>query len=155
MSLMYDIKHYNELSLDEFHDIISLRMKVFGVEQEAIYNDLDGYDKYCHHLVVSSSDTKVIGTARILPPDLKYPEASFGRIVVEKPSRKNGIGHTIVKMVIDFIDEEYPDDAIKISAMKYLQKFYEDYGFKQVSDIYLDCGIEHIDMVREPKNPIK
>jgi ElaA protein len=151
---MYDIKQYNELSTDEFHDVISLRMEVFGVEQEAIYNDLDGYDKYCHHLVVSSSDTKVIGTARILAPDLKYPEVSFGRIVVDQSFRKQGIGHTIVKMIIDFIDAEYPDTPIKISAMKYLQPFYEGYDFKQASDIYLDCGIEHIDMVRQPKKPI-
>ena len=154
MSLMYDIKHYNELSLDEFHDIISLRMEVFGVEQEAIYNDLDGYDKYCHHLVVSSSDTKVIGTARILAPDLKYPEASFGRIVVDKSFRKQGIGHTIVKMIIDFMDAKYPNTPIKISAMNYLQPFYEGYGFEKASDTYLDCGIEHIDMMRLPKSPI-
>lgn len=151
MSLTYDIRHYNELSLDEFHDIISLRMEVFGIEQEAIYNDLDGYDKFCHHLIVSSSDTKIIGTARILPPDLKYPEASFGRIVVAKPFRKNGIGHTIVKMILDFINQEYPEDSIKISAMKYLANFYASYGFKQNSDIYLDCGIEHIDMIKAPQ----
>ena len=152
MGLTYDIRHYNELSLDEFHDIISLRVEVFSVEQEAVYNDLDGYDKFCHHVIVSSSETKIIGTARILPPDLKYPEVSFGRIAVDKSSRKNGVGHTIVKMVIDFIDEEYPDASIKISAMKYLLSFYEGYNFNQASDIYLDCGIEHIDMVRLPKS---
>jgi ElaA protein len=128
-------------------------MEIFGVEQQAIYNDLDGYDKNCHHLIVTNTEEKIIGTARILPPGLKYKEASFGRIVLEKSYRKQKIGHTIINMLIDFITDKYPEDDIKISAMKYLENFYSSYKFSQIGNIYLDCGIEHIDMIRlAPKN---
>lgn len=138
---------FDELSLNEFHDIISLRMEVFGVEQQAIYNDLDGYDKKSWHLLVKDND-EIIGTARILPPKLKYNEASFGRVVLKPAFRNKGIAHKMVINIIDFINEATPNEEIKISAMYYLKEFYERYGFKGCSAIYLDCDIQHIDMIK-------
>jgi len=146
MSLSFEIKHYNDLSLDEFHDIIALRIEIFAVEQQAIYNDLDGYDKNCFHLIGRNEDDKVIASARIIPPGAKYPQASFGRVVLDKNYRKKGTGHVMINIVNQFIIDKFPEDGIKISAMLYLEKFYEAHHFKRTSDIYLDCDIEHIDM---------
>ena len=39
--------------------------------------------------------------------------------------------------------------AIKIGAQLYLKKFYESFGFEQVSEVYLEDGIEHIYMVKD------
>lgn len=146
MSLNFEIKHYKELTLDEFHDIIALRIEIFAVEQEAIYNDLDGYDKACFHLIGRNENDKIIASARVLPPELKYPKASFGRIVLDKSYREKGTGHIMIELVNSFILKKFPDSGIKISAMLYLEKFYEAHHFKRTSDVYLDCDIEHIDM---------
>lgn len=147
MSISYKIKHYSELSLDEFHDIISLRIEIFSVEQEVFYNDLDGYDKKAYHLLGTNPEGKIIATARILAPGAKYDKASFGRVVIDKSARGNKYGHEMVKVLNEFIHTTYPDGGCKISAMLYLQKFYEAHGYKRTSDVYLDCGIDHIDMV--------
>ena len=146
MGLNFEIKHYNELTVDEIYDLISLRVEIFSVEQEAVYNDLDGYDKFCFHLIGKNEDDKIISTTRIIPPGVKYDKTSFGRVALNKDYRKRGAGHQMINMVNDFIAEKYPKNGIKISAMLYLEKFYEEHGFKRSSDVYLDCEIEHIDM---------
>lgn len=146
MSATFEIKHYRDLTLDEFHDIISLRIEIFSVEQEVFYNDLDGYDKNCHHVICKNKEGEIIGTARMLPPKLKYSESSFGRVVIKKSERGTGLGHEMVKLMNEFLLTSYPNANIKISAMLYLKDFYESHGYQKSSDIYLDCGIEHIDM---------
>jgi len=149
MTVNFEIKHYTDLTLDEFHDLVSLRMEVFAVEQNAPYNDLDGYDKKAFHLLGKTEEGIVISTARILIPGAKYPKASFGRVVLDKEFRGKGLGHEMVIQMNRFIEEKFPNTGTKISAMLYLQKFYESHGFVRTSDVYLDCGIEHIDMVKE------
>jgi ElaA protein len=39
---------------------------------------------------------------------------------------------------------------IKIGAQLYLTEFYESLGFVQSGDVYLEDGIEHIEMIFEP-----
>lgn len=146
MEYTFEIKHYKELTLDEFHDIISLRIEIFSVEQEVFYNDLDGYDKNAYHLIGKNSNGKIVATARMLAPKVKYPQASFGRVVIEKVERGHGTGHKMVKLMNSFLLEKFPTSGIKISAMLYLKKFYETHGYKKTSGVYLDCGIDHIDM---------
>ncbi|WP_256682515.1 GNAT family N-acetyltransferase [Klebsiella michiganensis] len=36
-----------------------------------------------------------------------------------------------------------------IGAQEYLQAFYESFGFKAISDVYLEDDIPHIDMKKE------
>lgn len=146
MSAFYEIKHYRDLSLDEFHDIISLRIEIFSVEQEVFYNDLDGYDKDAHHVIGKNSTGKIIATARILKPGAKYDKASFGRVVIDKAYRGKNYGHEMVKLMNDFIKSKYPKAGCKISGMLYLKEFYEFHGYRKTSDVYPDCGIDHIDM---------
>lgn len=47
------------------------------------------------------------------------------------------------------IKEHYGEDIIKISAQKYLKKFYESHGFIQKGEEYLEDGILHIGMIRK------
>lgn len=149
MTVNFEIKHYSELTLDEFHDLVSLRMEVFAVEQNAPYNDLDGYDKKAFHLLGKTEEGNIISTARILIPGAKYDKASFGRVVLDKNYRGKGLGHEMVKQMNQFITDNFPKSGTQISAMLYLQKFYESHGFLRTSDVYLDCGIDHIDMIKE------
>ena len=51
MHLDWQIKHYTDLSLNELHDIIRLRLQAFVVEQDCPYQDLDGKDKKCYQLI--------------------------------------------------------------------------------------------------------
>ena len=55
MGLQFQFKTFHELSTSEFHDIIALRIKVFVVEQNCPYLELDGKDKKCYHVICRTS----------------------------------------------------------------------------------------------------
>ena len=52
-----------------------------------------------------------------------------------------------MKKSIEQCRKIFGDAAIKIGAQYYLKNFYASFGFKQISDIYLEDGIEHIYML--------
>ena len=140
------IKPYQELSLDEFHDVIALRIAVFVIEQDCPYQDLDGLDKGAWHLLVKEENS-LFATLRILRPGTSYAEAwSIGRVVVATQARGTGLGHEIMNRGIEFIQELAPEARIKISAQTYLKAFYEEHGFQQCGEGYLEDGIPHIPM---------
>jgi ElaA protein len=87
MNLNFQCKHFNELSVVEFHDIVAVRLKTFVVEQNCIYQDLDGKDKKCYHLICRDGKGDIVATARILPPGISYGEVSIGRVVLQEELR--------------------------------------------------------------------
>jgi ElaA protein len=152
MHLDWQIKPYSELSLNEFHDIIALRLKAFVVEQSCIYQDLDGKDKKCYHLLCRDGKGKIVGTARILHPGISYPEVSIGRVVIDESIRGKGVGHELIQKCTTFIKDEFGDVSISISAQKHLETFYEQHDFKSVGNEYLEDGIPHLEMKYTGKN---
>jgi len=61
--------------------------------------------------------------------------------------RGKDLGHETVKRTMKFIKEKFPGLDIKISAQEYLIKFYEQHGFKQSGEGYLEDGIPHVPMI--------
>ena len=56
MKFQGQVKKFKELSLEEFHDIIALRIQIFVIEQDCPYQELDGKDKYGFHLFYMDND---------------------------------------------------------------------------------------------------
>jgi ElaA protein len=149
--LRWQWKQFPELTVDELYRILALREQVFVVEQKSIYQDADGYDRGAHHLlgnVLSGTEPLLAAYLRVLPPGLKYPEASFGRVVTAPSMRRHGYGKALVEQGLAFIDAHFSGVPTRIGAQHYLQRFYEGYGFRRVSDVYDEDGIPHIDMLR-------
>ncbi|MFL5344512.1 MAG: GNAT family N-acetyltransferase [Hyalangium sp.] len=149
--LHWQWKRFAELTLDELYRVLALREQVFVVEQKSIYQDADGYDRGAHHLLGKASgesEPVLAAYLRVLPPGLKYPEASFGRVVTAPSMRRHGYGKALVEKGLSFIETHFPGAPIRIGAQHYLQRFYEGYGFRRVSDVYDEDGIPHIDMLR-------
>ena len=143
----FDIKAYRDLSLDEFHDLIALRIQVFVIEQDCPYQELDGKDKKGFHLIVKSNH-KIIATTRILPAGVSYPEISIGRVVVDENFRKLKLGHEIMRHSLDFIYKEFGNTPVKLSAQKHLEAYYEKHGFLSTGKEYLEDGIPHVEMLK-------
>ncbi|GAA4824106.1 GNAT family N-acetyltransferase [Algivirga pacifica] len=140
-------KQFDELSLKELYDILQLRNDVFVVEQECPYLDLDGLkDKSSTHLFLYQEDT-LAAYCRIVPAGISYTEESIGRVVVHKKFRNKQLGKLLMQQAIDFVKKEWNSEKIRISAQAYLQKFYIDLGFEQVSEIYLEDDIPHMEML--------
>lgn len=145
--LNWQFKHFDELSLDELHDLIALRIKVFVIEQNCPYQDLDGLDKKCYHLLAKNAKNEIVGTARILPPGLIYPPVGIGRIVLDESVRGGKNGHELMKQCIQFIFAKFGEVNMKLSAQKHLEKFYAQHGFLSTGKEYLEDGIPHVEML--------
>jgi ElaA protein len=151
MHLDWQVKYYPELSTNEFHDIIALRLKAFVVEQNCSYLDLDGKDKKCYHLICRDGFGKVVATARILPQGISYPEVSIGRVVLDEEIRGKGIGHQLMEESMKFINEEFGVVPIRISAQKHLENYYNKHGFVSTGKEYLEDDIPHVEMLNTPQ----
>lgn len=140
------IKKFSELTTKELYEILKVRAEVFVVEQNCVYQDLDSKDEVSYHLFIEDN-REVVAYLRILPKNTSYPEIAIGRVLTKATHRKKGLSKEMVQKAIDFIIDILEEKAIRISAQRYLQKFYESFGFESTSDIYLEDGIEHIEML--------
>lgn len=138
---------FEELSLQELYQLLQLRSEVFVVEQDCVYQDIDGKDeKALHVLGLKAGD--LVAYTRIFPPKFYFEEAAIGRVVVREQHRKHSYGHEILKASIKAVEERFQTSKIKLSAQTYLTKFYESHGFEQVGEGYLEDGIPHIAMIK-------
>ena len=57
MSLKHKIFHkkFDNLSRKEIHDLFLLRSQVFVVEQNCVYQDIDGKDEKAEHVLVKKT----------------------------------------------------------------------------------------------------
>lgn len=141
------VKNYNELTLDELHDIFQLRSEVFVVEQDCVYQDIDGKDRKALH-IMGFKDNNLIAYTRAFQPNDYFEMASIGRVVVSASERDHKYGYDIMKASIKAIEDRFRVKIIKVSAQTYLKRFYNNLGFKEVGEGYLEDGIPHIGMIR-------
>ena len=140
------IKTFQELTTSELYELLQLRSEVFVVEQDCVYQDLDGKDQKALH-VIGVKEGKIVAYTRLFNSGEYFNTPSIGRVVVKEVERKYGYGHDLIKASIKAIVDNYNETTITISAQTYLQKFYESHGFKQVGEGYVEDGIPHIRMV--------
>lgn len=149
--LSWQFKHFNDLSLNEFHDIIALRISIFVVEQNCPYQELDGKDKNAYHLICKNQNKEVVGSLRVLSPGVSYDEVSLGRIVLNPKERGKQQGHQMMNKAMEFIKKEFGNVSIRLSGQKHLEEFYNTHNFKSISKEYLEDGIPHVLMEYTPK----
>ena len=139
------IKTYNDLSKDQFFDILKLRIEIFVVEQCCYYQELDNEDKEAFHVSIYN-DGIIVAVGRIIP-NLHNKEVKIGRIAVKIEHRKKGLAYKMMKDIMNFISKKYKNFSVLLSAQTYLIEFYQLFGFKEIGNTYLEDGIEHINMV--------
>jgi ElaA protein len=140
-------KKFDDLSSQELYAILQLRNEVFVVEQHCVFQDADNKDQPSFHLMGWDNET-LIAYTRIIPPGIAYTQASIGRVVTSPKVRGSGIGKILMEGSLEAIKKLFGDSDIKLGAQLYLKDFYGSFGFVQSSDIYLEDGIEHIEMIR-------
>ncbi|MGB5361569.1 GNAT family N-acetyltransferase [Eudoraea sp.] len=143
-----NIKSFQELSILELYQILQLRTEVFVVEQNCVYQDMDGKDTKALH-IIGRDQNEIIAYTRIFRPGDYMDQACIGRVVVKKSARKGGSGKEIMQASIRAVEDNFNTNTIHISAQTYLQKFYNELGFTAVGETYLEDDIPHILMVKE------
>ena len=139
-------KNFKQLTTEELYAILRLRSEVFVVEQNCVFLDMDNKDIYCDHVMGWKGDL-LAGYSRIVPAGISYEESSIGRIVSSPAARGGGVGRELLTKSIDHLYTLHGKRPIRIGAQYYLKRFYESFGFVQKGEIYLEDGIEHIEML--------
>ncbi len=147
MTIKWKTKCFKTLSVVEMYNILELRSAVFVVEQNCVYQDIDGKDNKALHLMGEFED-KIVAYARLFKAGDYFKQASIGRVVVDAQYRDRKWGHDLMEQAIKEITTQFGATKITISAQLYLQKFYESHGFVQTSEMYLEDNIPHLKMER-------
>lgn len=146
--LAWQVKQFNDLTIHELYDILHLRGKIFIVEQNAPYIDLDYKDQKALHLFAYKNN-QLVAYCRLFKRGDYFDEASVGRVIVSEEYRRYGYGHQLMEKAIEMEMSLLNESKITISAQLYLQNFYESHGFERISDVYLEDGLPHVKMVKK------
>lgn len=144
--MTWKMKKFNELNTREVYEILKLRNEVFIVEQKCPYADCDGKDMKAYHLFLDNGG-EIAAYLRILKRGVFYDEISIGRVLVNSKYRGRGFAREMMEKAIRFVQEQLNENEIRIEAQAYLIDFYKSFGFKQVSQVFLEDNIPHIEML--------
>ena len=67
----------------------------------------------------------------------------FGRMAILQEYQRKGYGSILVKEIIEYIKLKKEGKIISIHSQADKSDFYKKLGFEIVSDLFLECGIEH------------
>jgi ElaA protein len=118
------------------------------MEQACVFQDMDGADAQCFHLLGETADEALVAYARLVPAGVKFAEASIGRVVTAANARGGGLGHVLMREAVRALHGQWGVRPIRIGAQARLQAFYRQHGFEPAGPLYLEDGIDHIEMVR-------
>lgn len=139
---------FDALQARTLYALLQLRTEVFVMEQDCVFQDMDGADAQCFHLLGESDDDTLVAYARLVPAGLKFTEASIGRVVTLPAARGGGLGHVLMREAVRALHGLWGVQPIRIGAQARLEAFYRQHGFEPDGAIYIEDGIDHIEMVR-------
>jgi ElaA protein len=142
---------FDQLGIHDLYAVLALRQDVFVVEQNCVFQDIDGADQASWHLLgwqISDGKRRLVAYLRCVPPGINYPEASIGRVVSAAAARGTGLGRALLAQGLERTLQAYPGQAIRLAEQQRLEKFYASFGFVTCSAAYLEDNIWHIDMRR-------
>jgi ElaA protein len=153
LSLNWRCLPFGALAPLDLYRLLQLRTAVFVVEQHCVFQDMDNADPDCLHLLGTSGSAgsgggALMAYARLVPAGLKYAEASIGRVITAQAARGTGLGHTLMQHALAELFAAWGVQPVRIGAQAHLQAFYGAHGFVPSGPVYLEDGIDHIEMVR-------
>ena len=150
-NLRWVTKTFAELTVNELYDLLKLRSEVFVVEQKCIFLDIDNNDQKAFHTIGFLGE-EVVATTRLFDKNIMYDGyQSIGRVVTAPKHRGLSIGKALMQYSIQECERLFGKGPIKIGAQLYLKKFYNEQGFEQSGDVYIEDEIDHIPMIRAEK----
>lgn len=141
---MWFKKALQEIPVLDFYKIALERNRIFIVEQQSAFLDIDEIDVNAVHIYRKDDQGTLVAYIRVY--ELDESTMSFGRVLVNKTKRGNGLGHELLSHTLTFLENNYPGKDVVIEAEEYLINFYKNYGFKPISQPYYDCNILHVTM---------
>ncbi len=145
-SPVWRLMAFDDLRVLELYEVLRLRSEVFVVEQQCVFQDIDGLDRNAMHLL-GVQGGELAAYARCFAPGVMFAEASIGRVLVRKSARASGLGHALMQQAILATGQVWGPQAIRIGAQAHLAGFYAKHGFVDVGKPYMEDGIPHLEML--------
>lgn len=149
-SLRWSWHAFADLDPATLYAILELRSRVFVVEQNCVFLDMDGADAECEHLCGFNAQGRLMACLRLVPPAVKFAEASFGRLVTDPAVRRGGHARHACNLALARLADRFPGQPVRIGGQQYMEAFYASLGFRATGQPYLEDGIPHLDMLRQP-----
>ena len=140
---------FTDLPPATLYAILELRSRIFVVEQNCVFLDMDGADSVCEHLCGFDENNQLLAYLRLVPPGVKCVEPSLGRLVVAQDARRHGLARRAIELGLERLSERYPNQTIRIGGQRYMETFYSSMGFVATGEPYLEDGIPHVEMLRK------
>ena len=137
------VKKYDDLSLDELYDILRIRVLVFVVEQNALCDEIHGKDRNAYHVFIRE-DEEIKAYLRVFSNDDSNREVKIGRVLTTE--RGVGYGRLIMEKGIELARKVYNPKIINVHSQTQAMDFYAKFGFKQVSDVFIEDTLPHVSM---------
>lgn len=132
----------------------ALRHQVFVVEQAVpAALERDDEDAAAEH-VVALRDGVVVATGRLLLTG--DGSAGIGRMAVDEAHRGHGLGAAVLTR-LEQRAAELGRAVVELHAQVSARGFYERAGYTAVGPVYLEAGLEHVDMRKQlpvPGGPV-
>jgi ElaA protein len=150
ISVTWTMRAFDDLSAAELYDILTLRQRVFVVEQHCPFLDADGFDSSSLHLCGRNASGFLIAYLRLVPPGVRFAFPSIGRVVTDPGVRGTGLGRALMLEGMHLASATFPGAPVYLSAQRHLERFYASLGFVPEGNPYDEDGIAHITMVKHP-----
>lgn len=138
------VRKFDELSTRELFEIYRLRVAVFVVEQQCPYQEVDEADRHAYHVFLRD-ESGITAYLRVIEAGAAFPQVAIGRVIAVR--RREGLGTKIVSAGLRVAREKLGAREVCIEAQTYARRLYENLGFVQTSEEFLEDGIPHIRML--------
>lgn len=141
--MTWHTKPFLDLTPLEIHAIYKARTDIFVVEQNCPYPEVDDDDLLAQHLFLEKSGA-LLAYCRLIETE---EFVKLGRVLVTAEHRNLGLGRELITRALTKSAQLFPEKPIYAQAQAHLEDFYASFGFRIISEPYLEDGIPHIDMI--------
>lgn len=136
-------KFFDELTAKELYEIMRSRSQIFVVEQGIKYCDFDRVDYDSLHCFLVDGDD-VVACMRAYRTE-EYPNAvMLGRVL--SLTHGCGYGQELMEKSLAAIKDRLSCDTFYIHSQSHAVGFYKLFGFRVISDEFIEAGIPHVAM---------
>jgi len=145
---------FEALAVTDLHDALSLRARVFVVEQRCAFQDPDPSDRTCWHLLGRSESGALAGSLaaylRVVDPFEPGEAPWIGRVITAPEVRGTGAGRELMAEGLRRCLAAWPGRGVRLNAQAHLEPFYAGFGFRRDGANFIEDDIPHVPMWRSP-----
>lgn len=158
----FQLKTFQALQPHELYQILQMRLQAFVLDQNCLYQDLDGQDCTAYHAFLledeptndsNTQSTHLLASLRAFPKADDPQIFCIGRVVSR--TKGKGYGSLLLAESLRQLEHQCQPKAFLLAAQCQAQAFYTKQGFLPCSEIFLKDNIPHIWMQKNASPSVR